>query len=259
MMSHLTTSLILFAFLLTACGDASPGTGDDPAAPDGVWELVEGTGPDGPIELVDGHVPTLTIDGEEWGGTVCNHYSAEVLLEGAQITVRGIGGTEMACLADGAMASEAAYYAALGSVESHRREGQDLVLDGPAVELRFERVEPDADAALEGTEWRLDAVVEGAGPDGSVSSVLGDPTLLLDDGRLGGETGCNRFGGDYEIDGDRLRVGDIEQTLIGCDEALTRQEAHVLGVLRAEPTWTIDGPTLELSGADGRGLRYRAD
>jgi heat shock protein HslJ len=92
-----------------------------------------------------------------------------------------------------------------------------------------------------------------------VSSVLGEPTLELDGDRLGGDTGCNSFGGDYEVDGDRLRMGRIEQTLIGCEDALATQERHVLAVLQSDPAWSVEGPTLGLRADDGRGLVYRAD
>jgi heat shock protein HslJ len=255
----LLTVPAVLALLMAGCGEAGTGAGEPTVPPDGVWVLVEGTGPDGPIALVDGHVPTLTIDGEEWGGTVCNHYFTTARLDGQRVTIEGVGATEMACLAEGAMESESAYHAALSRVERHGRGGDQLVLEGPEVELVYDPVRPETNAALEGTVWRLDAIVAGPGPDGAVSSVLDEPSLELDGGRLGGETGCNGFGGSYELQDDRLVVEELERTLIGCDEAHRRQEDDVIAVLEAGPTVRVDGATLDLTAPDGRGLRYRAD
>jgi heat shock protein HslJ len=254
-----TLLLSVLALLLAGCGAPGVGVGEGAAPPDGDWVLADGTGPDGPIELVEGHVPTLSIDGEDWGGTVCNSYGATVQVDGSELTITELMHTEMACMPDEAMRSEAAYLDAFQRAETYDASAGVLVLRGPEVELVYDPVEPEPDADLEGTTWRLDSIVEGAGPDGSVSSVLGEPTLELDGDRLGGDTGCNSFGGDYELDGDRLRVGQIDQTLIGCDDALTSQERHVLGVLQSDPTWAVAGPTLELQADDGRGLTYRTD
>jgi heat shock protein HslJ len=256
-MTKPTMLLLVLGLLLAGCGGPGPGAGEGADPPDGGWVLSDGSGPDGTIELVEGHIPTLTIDGEDWGGTVCNSYGATVQVDGSDLTITELMYTEMACMPDEAMRSEAAYFDALQRVETYDVSTGMLVLRGPEVELIFDPVEPEPDADLEGTAWRLDAIVEGAGPDGSVSSVLGESTLEFDGERLGGHTGCNSFGGDYEVDGERLLTGQIEQTLIGCDDALASQERHVLEVLQSDPAWSIDGPTLELQADDGRGLIYR--
>jgi heat shock protein HslJ len=251
--------LAVLALLLAGCGDAGTGAGEGTTSPDGDWVLVDGTGPDGPIPIVEGNPPTLSIDGDEWGGSICNHYGSTVRRDGDRVTVGDVARTEMACLDEGLMASEDAYLTAYVQAERLQLEGAQLVLSGPDLELRYDPVAPEPDAELEGTAWRLDAIVEGADPDAAVSSVIGDATLQLEDGRLGGQTGCNSFGASYELDGDRLVVGDVESTLIGCEDALAAQEAHVVAVLDADPTVRVDGPTLELTAEDGRGLVYRAD
>jgi heat shock protein HslJ len=258
MMRELTLLLGL-ALLLAGCGSAGSGAGEATGSPDGDWVLVEGTGPDGAIPIVEGSPPSLSIDGDEWGGSICNHYGSTVRRDGDQVTIGDVARTEMACLEEGLMASEDAYLASYVQVERMVLDGDQLLLTGPAIELRYDPVAPEPDAALEGTAWRLDAIVEGRDPDSAVSSVLGDASLEFEGGRLGGHSGCNSFGGGYEIDGNRLVVGDIESTLIGCDEALAAQEAHIVGVLQAEPAFRIEGASLQLTGDDGRGLIYRAD
>jgi heat shock protein HslJ len=150
-----TELLIVLVLLLAGCAGCAglgSGAGEGAEPPDGDWVLADGTGPDGPIELVDGHVPTLTVDGEEWGGSVCNHYGATVrVAAGNQVRVGEVVRTEMACLAEGAMASEDAYLTAFTATTSYERDDARLVLRGPDVELVYDEHAPGADAEPEGS------------------------------------------------------------------------------------------------------------
>jgi heat shock protein HslJ len=247
--------------LLTACGGgATPGTaGPDPT---GDWTLVEGTGPEGAIPILPDSPITLTVDGTQWGGVAaCNSYSGTFEVDGEEVTqVHAIAVTEMACMDDAVMASEAAYLAALPAVEELRVAEGQLVLRGPDVELVFAAVPAEPDAALVGTPWRLESLVWGLGPDGAVSPAIGEATLLLgEDGTISGSTGCNRFSGGYELDGTTLTAGPLATTRMACEEALMDQERAVLDVLDAGPLeLTLDGSTLRVAGTDDRALDYRA-
>jgi heat shock protein HslJ len=254
----LTLLLVALTLLAAGCGDAGTGAGGGALALDGDWELVEGAGAEGEVPIADAGPPTLSIDGDRWGGTVCNSYGGTVRVDGGRVTIDELAWTEMWCEDEELMASESAYLAAFSAVDHVERAGAQLVLSGPEVQLVYDPVAPEPDTELEGTSWQLDALVEGAGPDGAVSSVLGEASLRLDGDQLGGHTGCNSFGAPYELEGDRLLVGDVGQTLIGCEEALQRQEAHVVGVLEADPSFRVEGSRLELTAPDGRGLIYRA-
>lgn len=265
----LTALAATLALAVSACGDAADDQAADPgpdptvAGLDGEWELVEGDGPDGPVPIPDGAAITLTIDGADWGGTAaCNSYGGTVTVDDeGRVSQAGFAVTEMACPDPGLMDAEAAYLAALTQVDTASIVDDRLVLTGPQVRLRFAQVPPVADAALIGTSWQLDALLEPAsdhGSDTAVSSVLGDAVLELgSDGAIAGSTGCNRFTGTVEIDGDRLQTGPLATTRMACDDALTRQEQHVLAVIDGTSTFTLEANTLTLVGADGRGLIYR--
>jgi heat shock protein HslJ len=257
MMRMLTSLVTVLVLLAAACGETGTGAGEGGLDLDGDWVLVEGTGPDGEVPIADAQAPTLSIDGDRWGGTVCNSYGGTARVDGDQVTIDELAWTEMWCEDEELMASESAFLAVFPAVEQVARDGDRLVLTGPDVELVYDPVAPEPDVELEGTAWLLDALVEGPGPDGAASSVIGEATLRLDGGQLGGHTGCNTFGASYEVEGDRLLVGDVSQTLIGCEDALQRQEAHVVGVLEAGPTFLVEGPRLELTAPDGRGLHFR--
>jgi len=120
---------------------------------------------------------------------------------------------------------------------------------------------PSAGAAgvpLENTAWTL--VEIGGQPARAIGSGAG-PTLRLDaaEKRAGGDTGCNHYGGPYELSGTSLRLGPLVSTRRACvDEALNRQEAAFLRALDETRSWRIDGGTLVLSSPSGVVARLRA-
>ena len=75
---------------------------------------------------------------------------------------------------------------------------------------------------------------------------------FLGDGALSGDTGCNRFGGTYEVDGDDLTVTTGPTTRRACtDEVATTQEQALLTLLPRVTSARFDGPTLELVDDEG--------
>lgn len=110
---------------------------------------------------------------------------------------------------------------------------------------------------LEGTTWHLTEL----GGDAALPSGGAAPTLRLDPAgrRAGGNTGCNSFGGSYELSGASLRFGALISTKRACvDEALNAQEAAYLTALGNTRSWDVDGATLTLSGPAGRLARFSA-
>lgn len=258
-----SVALVLTAALgLSACGGTGEPGAESTPDPTGDWVLTEGSSPDGPLVLVEASPVTLSIDGERWGGiAACNSYGGSVSLDGDRVTIDdGVAVTEMACLDEEVMALEGAYLAAFQATERVELRGEQLVLTGPDVELVYDEVPPEPDAELIGAVWRLESLIDGLGPDGSMSSVVGEPTLeLTADGEVQGDTGCNTFNGGYELDGATLVFGPLATTRMACEEPGGAQEEQVLSVLEAGPLEvTIDGATLRLT-ADDRALEYRAD
>ena len=254
--------VVTAALVVSACGGTGEPGAESRPDPTGDWVLTEGRGPDGELALVDGSPVTLSIDADRWGGVAaCNSYGGSVSIDGDRLTIDdGFVVTEMACPDEDAMALEAGYLAALRAAERVALRDEQLVLTGPDVELVFDRLPPETDAALVGTVWRLESLVDGLGPDGSVSSVVGEPTLeLSQDGEVLGDTGCNSFSGSYQLDGTALRLGPLAVTEMACDGLEGAQEEHVLGVLGSdELEVTVEGATLRLTGGE-QALEYRAD
>ena len=95
-----------------------------------------------------------------------------------------------------------------------------------------------------------------AGADGVLSGQKGEraPYLRFDGGRVGGLGGCNRFGGRYETDGDRLSFSPVMSTRMACRPDLMKAEQVFLDMLSKVKGMTIDGDRLELLDGGGKVL-----
>jgi heat shock protein HslJ len=104
-------------------------------------------------------------------------------------------------------------------------------------------VDPDlapAESALDGTAWVL-------------ASLNGEPllegtviTLEFGDGTLGGQSGCNTYGGTYVLTGTELTLRGVSSTLMGCDAPVMEQEGAYFRALGEAATYTLTGERLEL-------------
>ena len=141
----------------------------------GAWFLAEGSADGEPLPQPPGPHATLDVDPDTLSGrSFCNHYSSTYRLDGDSLAIDGLGGTEMACEPE-VMAAETAYLSALGRTDTVVRDGDDLVLSGDGVRLRFSPVPPVPDRSLAGTRWVLETLVEGE----VASSTVGEPAVLL--------------------------------------------------------------------------------
>lgn len=212
---------------------------------DGEWRLVSGTHQGDSVPIPEDAPITMTIDGAEVGGrAACNIYGGELDVDGDRVAIGAMSMTEMGCDAP-VMEAEAAYIAALGDVERWARSGSTLTFSGEAVELTYELVPEEPDAALVGTAWRLDSLITGD----AVSSTVGDQpaTLVLrDDGTLSGSTGCRSFDGRYEVDGESVRIGQLVTDDRACPD-IPRQDDIVLTVLGEGFTYAIDEDRLTVA------------
>ncbi|MEI7618204.1 MAG: META domain-containing protein [Actinomycetota bacterium] len=68
---------------------------------------------------------------------------------------------------------------------------------------------------------------------------------------LGAQAGCNSIGGTYSVVNGTLRVDALSQTEMGCAPELMSQDAWLVSLLTAGPTFTVDADTLVISGSTG--------
>ncbi len=101
-------------------------------------------------------------------------------------------------------------------------------------------------ASLSGTKWRLTQL---AG-----QSVLTETEVILnfDDGALGGNDGCNSYGGSYTSEGASIKVGtDIISTMMYCNDQIQAQTNAFYQALLDAVTFNITTGTLSLLDSSG--------
>jgi heat shock protein HslJ len=109
--------------------------------------------------------------------------------------------------------------------------------------------------SLEGN-WNLTAY----GPEGATNPVAPGSQASITfnaDGTITGTSGCNSFGGEYEVDGDQITFKGLVSTLMACEEPLMTQEGTVFKVLDGTASYKIDGDTLTITNA-GTSLVFTA-
>ncbi|WP_149195260.1 META and DUF4377 domain-containing protein [Luteimonas suaedae] len=114
---------------------------------------------------------------------------------------------------------------------------------------------------LEAYHWRLrDAVAaDGSRIDALFASTERPLQLDFSEGRLGVSGGCNHIGGSYTREGDTLRIDELMQTLMACEQALMAQDAAANTRLQGELQLRLDDgdpPMLALTTAKGDRLRF---
>ena len=102
--------------------------------------------------------------------------------------------------------------------------------------------------------WRLTAY----GPENSTTQAVADSQASLTfsaDGTVTGNSGCNGFGGAYEVDGDQITFSELVSTLMACTGPIMEQEGAVFQVLNGTADYRIDGDTLTIT-KDGTALVF---
>jgi heat shock protein HslJ len=106
----------------------------------------------------------------------------------------------------------------------------------------------DDGVVLDGTAWVL-VDLRGENP------IQGaEPTLSFDGGNAGGQTGCNSYGGDYQVGpGRSINFGELFQTEIYCmgPEGVMEQESDYMNALRQAAYYQITNNRLELQNQAG--------
>lgn len=101
-------------------------------------------------------------------------------------------------------------------------------------------------ATLENTSWQLASFSASA----IEMPVIADSLITLEfgaNGEASGSSGCNSYGGAYEVQDDTLLFSAIASTLMACvDEDMMQQESDYLAALQVADRFVIAGDTLTL-------------
>jgi len=97
---------------------------------------------------------------------------------------------------------------------------------------------------LAGSEWGI--VQDGGKP--------GRFVQFRADGVVGGSSGCNRFTGAYNQNGDELTFGPLASTRMACPPDVMEQEQQFLTMLGNVRSAEVSRPTLILKDGNGKEL-----
>jgi heat shock protein HslJ len=94
--------------------------------------------------------------------------------------------------------------------------------------------------------WKLISYGPAASPTPAVPNTEAGITFNQDE-TVTGNSGCNGFGGKYDVDGNQITFSEIVSTLMACDDARMAQETVVHQVLTGTASYKIEGNTLTLT------------
>lgn len=253
----------LVAVAAGACGDAGP-SGEGDAGPSGevglggrtfLSEAVTEAGV--PRPLVDGTQIRLEFhdDGRLTATAGCNILGGSVDVREDRIVVADLSTTEIGC--DPARHAQDEWLARFLALDpAYRLDGNRLQMEADQTVIDLvDRRTAEPDRPLEGTEWRLDGIIDGD----TVGTVpVGvSITLGFGDRRVTLHGSCNQGAADFEVSGDELRMGPFVTTDVFCGEPAAAVEAAVAKALRGTVTYSIEASTLTLTNPNGAGLLLR--
>jgi heat shock protein HslJ len=105
------------------------------------------------------------------------------------------------------------------------------------------------DGELTGRTFLSAAITEG----GQDRDLVEGTRISLDfttDGQVSANAGCNHLFGDVTITSERLEVGPMGGTEMGCDPQRHAQDEWLMDLLQSSPAWLLDGDRLTLTAAD---------
>ena len=107
---------------------------------------------------------------------------------------------------------------------------------------------------LVNTSWQLLSF----GPSTTPADVLPDSVITLEfkeDGEMGGNGGCNTYGGSYSVQDDTLTLQQVVSTLMACaDMGVTNQEQQYLQALATVERFELTDDSLTLWYDSGNGV-----
>ena len=113
---------------------------------------------------------------------------------------------------------------------------------------------------LEDTKWILDSFGDESNLREVINGSQVTATFESAEGQVRGSAGCNTYFGDYELNGDKIYIGNVAHTEIGCmePEGVMDQEQEYLAILQLAERYEMDRNELKIY-CDGQVLIYGFD
>lgn len=186
------------------------------------------------------------------GNAGCNQMFGKFETNGGEMNFSGIGTTRMFCSEEGVMKLESDFTKALEKATRFEINGEVLnVFAGNDLILKFSGITKDPsgntssnNVTLEDRKWVLISV-----GDKAVSKIETSPFLIFNKQKLsvGGDTGCNSFGGSYKTEDNKISFIEIISTMRACIEDERMEiERGFLGGLQTANRFEIKNGKLNL-------------
>jgi heat shock protein HslJ len=217
------------------------------------WRLTHHVGTEGElVPVVEDVMATATfVGGSVAGSTGCNRYHAQYRRDVNRLALETIAMTMMACEPERS-AVERAFTSGLEAAVAFAIAGDrlDLADANGRVVLRLRAV---PELVLGGSRWIATMINNGRG---GVASLVEGTVVTAEfgtDGRVGGSGGCNRFSGEFTLEGDGVAIGPVASTRMAClePEGVGEQESAYFAALARVASWTFRDDRLQLRAADG--------
>ncbi|MGW7364844.1 META domain-containing protein [Streptomyces sp. NPDC054841] len=194
--------------------------------------------------------------GRATGNYGCNHFGADVTIEGDTITVVPGEMTEMGCPKE-TEGFESALSAAFSGKLKAKLSDKNLTLTtakGDSIAMTAQ-----AEAPLVGTKWNVTSLLTGETAS-SVPAGTEDKAYLVfgKDGSVHGSLGCNTFHADAKVSGQTITFGRLAGTRRMCPGPEMTVEQAVTEVLRGKVTYELRHRGLSLTAESGKGLAATA-
>ncbi|MET0773297.1 MAG: META domain-containing protein [Candidatus Limnocylindrales bacterium] len=189
----------------------------------------------------------FSASGRVTGSGGCNELEASwTYLGGDRITMGGFSATRGTCTRDAARV-ERLLVRRLILATTFTIDGSELsFLTTEGKRLEFRSLGRTGSELV--GDWALTAV------DGAPAADLPRSTATFsEDGTISGMAGCNQFHGRYTVDDTAIRVRRVLAGIGTCADHVMKQELGLLDGLESAGSWTVDGDTLTIAGARGRG------
>jgi heat shock protein HslJ len=115
----------------------------------------------------------------------------------------------------------------------------------------------NAGALLEGANWQL-THLPGA-ESATIAGLSRSPAVRFESGRALGFAGCNNFSGGYELQGNRILVGQFASTMMACPDAEMAVESAFWNAFSGSLAITVEGDQLLLSSESGESLQFQRE
>ncbi|MGW6870923.1 META domain-containing protein [Streptomyces xanthophaeus] len=240
---------------LTGCGRVtSSGGGPQLDGPLGSWAVESLTTGGRTLHAPDAARVDLGQE-KATGNYGCNGFTAKVALHGdSALTVTPGINTDMAC--ENTEFENAFAKLFQGRLTVDRGPDRLTLKSADGSTIAMTTKPPVPDAPLTATEWKVDSLASG----GSASSVPEAEAgrarfTLAADGTASGSLGCNRFSAPVTVEGPSVTFGPLTATRMACEGAAGELERTLTALFAGGPlSWQVQGRTLTLTAADGKGL-----